>query len=107
MCRAFDANVLIGKWWLEMARQKTAVELWRVESKANPSGGPSRFRLDTMDKLGAQYVHPKLPRYVVDFWAPVNPQWQMSRVAVSEQETVTFCDGLDARTSSLLFERVV
>ena len=26
-CRAFDANVLIGKWWLEMARQKTAVEL--------------------------------------------------------------------------------
>ena len=25
--RACDANVLIGKWWLDMARQKTAVEL--------------------------------------------------------------------------------
>ena len=90
-----------------MARQKTAVELWRVESKANPSDGPSRFRLDTMDTLGAQYVYPKLPRYVVDFWASVNPQWQMSAVAASEEETVTFCEELDARTSSLLFELVL
>ena len=23
-CRAFDVHALIGKWWLEMARQKTA-----------------------------------------------------------------------------------
>ena len=60
-----------------------------------------------MDKLGAQYVHPKLPRYVVDFWAPVNPQWQMSGVADSEEETVTFCNELDAGTSSLLFEQVL
>ena len=79
--------------------QKTAVELWRVESKANPSDGPLRFRLDTIDKFGAQYVHPTFFLYVVDLWALVDSQWQMGGVAVSDEERVTFCDDLDARTS--------
>ena len=34
-CRAEDANLIIGRVWLWFAQEQIAIEIWRVESKAN------------------------------------------------------------------------
>jgi len=63
-----EANLAVGRLWLELSETRTAFEVWRVESHANVADGPSRFRLDEVIELEAEYVPPLLPAWFADVW---------------------------------------
>ena len=63
-----DANLIVGKLWLEVARMQISLYLHRVESKANIADGPTRYDFGMLEELGAQYVVPVLPEWMCDLW---------------------------------------
>ena len=62
---------MIGQLWLEWAHMRVGFSGHRVESKANLADGPTRDYYDILHKLGAQFVEPVLPTWVLDLWGPI------------------------------------
>ena len=58
-CRAEDANLIIGPVWLWLAQEQIAIEIWRVESKANVADDPRRDQFQWLRKAGAIPRRPK------------------------------------------------
>ena len=64
-----EVNSGIGRLWLDMARERIALVLARVESKANVADGPTRDVFDYLDRLDAKYIEPLLPTWCKDLWS--------------------------------------
>ena len=64
-----DHNAAIGRIWLDFAAAGLAVHLVRVESACNVADGPTREDFTYLVKLGAEWVAPKWPAWIHDFWA--------------------------------------
>ena len=65
---AEDMNLIIGRCWLELAAMQVGFHVYRVESEANISDGPSRLNFEVVRKVGARYVRPCMPGWISDFW---------------------------------------
>jgi len=63
-----EADFLVGKLWLELAVSETALFVQRVESKANVADDPTRNSTVFLEKLGACWKEPALPRWIHDIW---------------------------------------
>ena len=61
-----DLNLLVGRTWLRVAKQQIGWHLFRVESKANPTDGPTRQDCSLMDYLEAEWMQPELPSWCID-----------------------------------------
>ena len=64
-------NLLIGIVWLHLADADCDLCLGRVESKANITDGPTRDYLFDLEALGAVFVSPSLPDWILDVWNPM------------------------------------
>ena len=71
---------MVAQIWLTMARYKSALQLGKVESKANVADGPTRESLDLLMSLNAQYVKPTLPLWMRKLWG--DAQFQGDGTAV-------------------------
>ena len=67
-CSAPEANLAIGRAWLDLAETGVGLHMVRVESKANVADGPTREGSTTLEFLGASYVEPRLPPWAYDLW---------------------------------------
>ena len=69
-----DCNVAIGRFWLELCRNRTAFWSFRVESKANPADSPTRNDLSVVAALCAREdeVPATLPSWLLDLWQPLD-----------------------------------
>ena len=63
-----EVNTGIGMLWLDFAVDDVSFFGARVESKANISDEPSRDKFDTLARLGAEYVPPRLPSWAWNLW---------------------------------------
>ena len=63
-----DANMLNADFWLRAAQHNIAIQLWRVESKANVADAPSRGSFDELRDWDAVEVRPILPPVVHQLW---------------------------------------
>ena len=63
-----EANFLVGKLWLELAVDETALFVQRVESKSNVADAPTRGSLDYLTKLSAGWREPVFPVWFSDIW---------------------------------------
>ena len=68
-----DSGAIIGQFWLSVAEQKLSVYIDRVESKSNPSDGPSRLDYTLMHEWGASWTTPNFdllvsPKIHPDHW---------------------------------------
>ena len=63
-----DMNRITGRLWLTFARLHCGIHVNQVESAANVSDGPSRQRLTNVIKVGAVWVEPKVPEWLLKFW---------------------------------------
>ena len=77
-----DINTLVGRTWLHLAKEHIAIHFYRVESKANPTDGPTRNTCELQDKIGAQFVAPVLPCWALNVWLPLRPN----------SDDLAFCD---------------
>ena len=66
-----DLNLLVGRAWLHVAKQQIGWQLFRVESKANLTDGPTRDDCSLMDYLEAEWMQPKLQSWCIDVWKPL------------------------------------
>ena len=64
-----DHNAAIGRIWLDFAALGVAVHLVRVESACNVDDGPTREDFSYLLRLKAEWLEPKLPQWIHDFWA--------------------------------------
>ena len=70
-----EANVMVGRMWLNLCCTQTVLFCQRVESKANIADGPTRHDFSEVSRLGATFVEPKLPAFVKQLWHSVeNPR---------------------------------
>jgi len=79
---AVDLNLIVGKWWLQVAQLNIGFWSWRVPSAQNVADGPTRKDLREMWLLGAVEVDAKMPMWINDLWAP--PQQMEHTVPVSD-----------------------
>ena len=77
-CRAEDENLIIGRVWLWLAHEQIAIEIWRVESKANVANDPSRDQFQWLRKAGAIPRRPKLPEWFFQLWQPLSEVWKQT-----------------------------
>ena len=66
-----ECTLLIGKVWLRLADADCDLCVGRVESKANIADGPTRDYLFDLEALGAVFVSPSLPEWILDVWNPM------------------------------------
>lgn len=67
--KAADSNMIIGKLWLLLAEWSTWLHVYQVASASNLGDGPTRYSLDQLEYLGAQWIEPKLPTFLTTIWA--------------------------------------
>ena len=65
---AADHNAAIGRIWLDFAAANMAVHFIRVESACNVADGPTREDFSYMARLQAEWLDPKWPLWIEDFW---------------------------------------
>ena len=53
-----DSAAIVGQFWLLAAHLQLSVYIDRVESKSNPSDGPSRLDFQFMHEMGASWTDP-------------------------------------------------
>ena len=75
-CRAEDANFIIGRVWLWLAQEQIAIEIWRVESKANVADDPSRDQFQWLRRVGARPRRPKLLEWLFQLRQPLSEVWK-------------------------------
>ena len=63
-----EQNIIISEAWMEFARNRIAIEFWRVASKCNGADGPSRLDFALMCRKKAKVVFPELPPYLWRLW---------------------------------------
>ena len=68
-----DSGAIIGQFWLSVAKLKSNLYIDRVESKSNPSDGPSRLEFSLMHQWGARWTTPNFdllvsPKIHPDHW---------------------------------------
>ena len=63
-----EANTIVGRLWLDAARIACAPAWARVESDANIAYGPSRRRYNEVKAMGAVWVDPVLPAWLMNVW---------------------------------------
>jgi hypothetical protein len=68
---ARDANNLVGRLWMALAKAGTGFFLNRVESKANPADEPSRDQEKLVGELGANFRASVVPDWLWTIWDPV------------------------------------
>ena len=67
---AGDLNAICGHLWLDIVKANAALNIVRVESKANIADGPTRDRFQLLEELGSLLVTPVLPTWLANFWLP-------------------------------------
>ena len=68
-----DSGAIIGQFWLSVSEARVSVYIDRVESKSNPSDGPSRLDFHLMHEWGACWTTPNFdllasPKIHPDHW---------------------------------------
>ena len=63
-----EANLLVGKMWLDLACNRIAFRALRVDSKANIADGPTRDDFKALHKLNARFDEPVFPEWVRRVW---------------------------------------
>ena len=53
-----DSSAIVGHFWLQASQQALHVYVDRVESKSNPSDGPSRFLFEEIRAMGGSWSPP-------------------------------------------------
>ena len=66
--KAPEVNLLVGRVWLHAAKWAWAPIWARVESEANIADGPSRRDFVMVGRLGAVWVKPRLPNWLMTLW---------------------------------------
>ena len=63
-----EANSIIGALWFELALRDVGCFCGRVESLANLADGPTREKLEWVDRLQATWCDPVWPPWAFNFW---------------------------------------
>ncbi len=66
-----EADLAIGRIWLELAGARTAIDVWMVEGAANIADGPSRGKYDELAALDATFVDPVVIAWFDDVWCGI------------------------------------
>ena len=64
-----DANNIIARLWLEMAREDTAFHIAQIETDANCSDEVTRLEISpVVEELGAVWTPPVIPSWFDHIW---------------------------------------
>ena len=63
-----EMNMIVGDIWLQVAKEHISLDVYRVESAANISDGPTRASFELMEALGAEFVELIWPECCRDLW---------------------------------------
>ncbi|CAK0791838.1 unnamed protein product, partial [Prorocentrum cordatum] len=63
-----DANLVVGKVWLDVARYQIGLHAVRVESHANVADDPTRDEWSLLRELGAVFRAPQMPSWAANIW---------------------------------------
>ena len=66
-----DANNVLGRFWMELAKQDTGFYISRVPTKMNAADEPSRDCMDLVKRLQARWKDPSIPSWLTDVWRQV------------------------------------
>ena len=66
-----DANNVLGRFWMELAKQDTGFYISRVFTKMNAADEPSRDCMDLVKRLQARWMDPSIPPWLTDVWRQV------------------------------------